>query len=408
MLLNNWQNLSIETLIAAIENEYPEGKELEFKRHQNPSNSGHKQTTVGEVVSFANASGGDMVIGMADKERVASGLWPTHYDDLDDTILRWIDIIKRNTDPEIPQHLLEFEDIQVSEEHGKYVDDDSPSATGTVLVVRVQRSWRSPHRETVKNRFYERSSGGKSELDTGAIRRAMLQGDLVVERAREFRDDRLAAIQANDVVVPLAPRPKVVIHAVPSNAFAAEGTIDPSAATRGQNPNKGTRPALLGANSVRMGQGRYTEDGYLHARETMNQRDGFATYTQTFRSGVVEAATVSSYNNPEGGHPYIASGHVENCLEMALPTYIGFLSQHGGAFPLYCYISLVGARGLPVGSMRMAAGPQDPMSVVSSDIARPPAVQVESPEPNYESIIHSLVDSLHHASGTGSRPRVVD
>jgi hypothetical protein len=47
-----------------------------------------------------------------------------------------------------------------------------------------------------------------------------------------------------------------------------------------------------------------------------------------------------------------SSGHVENCLQTALPTYAEFLARHDDAFPFYCFISLVGARGMAVGSMR--------------------------------------------------------
>jgi hypothetical protein len=90
---------------------------------------------------------------------------------------------------------------------------------------------------------------------------------------------------------------------------------------------------LLGPNDRRIGMDRYTEDGYLHGRQSMGSQNTFATYTLTFRSGVIEALTTRSYNDPDQGHPYIASGHVENCLQTALPTYAEFLARHDGAFP---------------------------------------------------------------------------
>jgi hypothetical protein len=408
MLVDDWDELSAETLITAIENSYPEGKELEFKREQNPKNKGHKQSTVGEVVSFANASGGDLVIGMVDKEGTASGLWPKKYDDVDSTKLQWVDIIKRNTDPELPQHLVDVKAIEIGDAHEDYVDDHAPSKTGWVLVVRTKRSWRAPHREKLKRHFYERSAGGKTPLDTGAIRRAMLQGDLVVERAREFRDDRLAAIQANDVAVPLAPQPKVVLHVVPSNAFSTEGTLDPSAAAQSLGTNQDVHPVLLDPNRRHMGRDRYTEDGYLHGQQTRSSQNTFATYTLTFRSGVIEALTANSYNNPDQGYPYIASGHVENCLQTALPTYVEFLTQQDGAFPFYCFVSLVGAHGMAVGSIRTSMASPDSLSVVSRDIARPPATLIESPKSDLEPVIHSLIDSIHNVGGSWGKPRVID
>lgn len=396
MLTESWEELSVETLLRAIENGYSEGKELEFKRQQNPDQDGHKQTTVGEVVSFANASGGDLVIGIADDEGVTSGLWPVQYDDVDDTILRWIDIIKRNTDPELPQHLVNIEALEITDEHGEYVDDNSPSQTGYVLVFRIQRSWRAPHRETVKNQFYERSSGGKTELDTGAIRQAMLQGELLTERAREFRDDRLAAIRADEVAVPLNSRPKLVLHVVPSNAFSVERLIDPSAASQTDQ----TVPSLLHPRGLDHGWERYTADGYLIARPDNDNR--YRSYTLTFRSGVIEALTTrSSQTDPD----YINSGHVRNCLEESLPTYKDFLADQGGTFPMYCFLSVIGGQGLPVAIQRTAHQEHDELEVIDRDVARLPAVQIESPQTDLDTIINELLDSLYNASGKAQEMR---
>lgn len=399
MLTEDRRDLSVETLIRAIENGYSEGKELEFKRQQNPDQAGHKQTTVAEVVSFANASGGDLVIGMADDEGVASGLWPVEYNDIDDTVLRWIDIIKRNTDPELPQHLVDIEPLEITAEHAEYVADTSPSQTGYVLVFRIQRSWRAPHRETVKNQFYERSSGGKTELDTGAIRQAMLQGELLTERAREFRDNRLAAIRADEVAVPLNNHPKIVLHVVPSNAFSVEQLIDPSAASQTDQ----TIPSILHPRGITHGWERYTADGYLIARPDEDNR--YHSYTLTFRSGVVEALTTRSYQtNPA----YIHSGHIRNCLEESLPTYKDFLADQGGTFPLYCFLSVVGGQGLPVAIQRTAHREHGELEVIDRDVARLPAVQIESPQTGLETIIDELLDSLYNASGKAQEMRVVD
>lgn len=399
MLTENWEELSVETLIRAIENGYSEDKGLEFKRQQNPDENGHKQTTVGEVVSFANATGGDLVIGIADDEGVASGLWPVHYDDVDDVILRWGDIIKRNTDPELPAHLVDIKPIEITDEHAEYVAENCPSQTGYALVIRVQRSWRSPHRETLKNQFYERSSGGKTELDTGSIRRAMLQGELLTERAREFRDDRLAAIQSNEVAVPLNNHPKLVLHVVPSNAFSVERLIDPSAAAPEQADQ--AVPSILHPRGIERGWSRYTADGFLIARPADDNR--YRSYTLTFRSGVIEALTTRSYQDDPD---FINSGHVRNCLEASLSTYKEFLDRHGGTYPMFCFLSVVGGEGLPVATQRTGHRDHDEMEVIDRDVARLPAVRIESPQTDLDAVIDDLLDSLYNASGKAQEMRV--
>jgi hypothetical protein len=393
MLTNDWENLSVEDLTIAIEDGYSEGKQLEFKRQQDPSNPGHKQTTVGEIVSFANGSGGDLVVGISDYEGSASGLWPTKYDDTDDIILRWTNIIKRNTDPEVPQHLIDVKPIAVTEEQREFVDEECPHTTGHMLVFRIGRSWRSPHRETMKNNFYERSAGGKTPLDTGALRRAMLQSELIVERGREFRDDRLAAIAADEVSFPLVRFPKVVIHIVPSNAFGADGLLHPSAAqARARSDSEQSVPPLLHPRGYTGGLTRYTEDGFLRGQKLGQGQDKFGAYTLTFRSGVIEALTAFSYQDEPT--EYILSSHVRNCLEASLPTYIQFLSEEGAAFPYYCFLSVEGAKSIPVATYRTAQQSHDVFRTIDRNIVRLPAVIIESLENPLDSAIDDLLDSL--------------
>ena len=74
---------------------------------------------------------------MTEEEGVETAPWPVEYDDVDELIVRWVDIIKRNTDPEFPEYFIEIDDLPVSEEHGEYVDDDALSQTGIVLVFRI-------------------------------------------------------------------------------------------------------------------------------------------------------------------------------------------------------------------------------------------------------------------------------
>lgn len=401
MLTRDWEDVSTDSLVQAIDNSYSEDKELEFKRQQNPDNKGHRQTTVGEAVSFANANGGDLVIGMVDEEGVASGLWPVQYDNVDEVVLRWVDIIKRNTDPEIPQHLIDIKPLEVTDEYSEHVDDKCEHNTGKVLVIRVQRSWRSPHRETLKNQFYERSSGGKTELDTGAIRQAMVQGELLTQRAREFRDDRLASIRADDVAVRIKPNPKIALHVVPSNAFSTNRLIDPSSADSKRGAQNA--PPLLWPREFHGRQRRYTADGFLTATR---QREGsYAAYTLTFHSGIVEAVTANSYSEDDEG---IHSAHVRNCLEQSIPHYKEFLTSQGGTYPIYCFLSVVGGKGIPVGTQRTFYKDHDELDVIDRDVARLPAVQIESPQTDTETVINELLDSLYNASGKAQEMRVND
>jgi hypothetical protein len=397
MIVDNWEDISIETLEDAVEEGYPEGKELEFKRELNPENSGHKAKLLGEVTSFANSGGGDLVVGIVDEEGIATGLWPVQYDDIDTTVDRWVNIIKRNTDPEIPQHLLEIQPISVEGEQGEYVDENCPAPTGHILVIRVRRSWRAPHRETVNNRFYERSASGNSELDTGAIRRAMLQGEVFVERAKEFRDNRISAIAADELPFPLRELPKIVVHLMPSNCFGVEPLIDPQTANPWNTAEGGIAPELLSPNRSRGNWERFTEEGYFLATRQSQYENRISKYTLTFRLGTIEAVTTGPailHSEPN----YISTPNLRNCFEQVLEDYWRFIEDAGGAYPFHLFVSIVGAKGLPACTEDQVRWP-DELKLIDREIVRVPVVVINSPSEDIEEHIDEILDRIANASG---------
>lgn len=394
MITENWDEISTDDLIRAIINDYSEGRDLEFKREQDPDNPGHQKAVVKEVVSFANSGGGDLVTGI--EEGKATALWPTKYDNIDDTALRWSNLISGNTDPEIPDHLIEIEPIEVTNEHAEYVNDNCPRQDGHVFVIRVEQSWRSPHRDTWNNQFYERGPGGKAELGTEEIRREMLQGKVLIEKAREFRDDRLSTIHSDNVTFSLANDPKVVLHVVPSDAFRPERSVDPSAASPKHSDDI---PRLFHQDRQKGSITRYTADGHLNAHFD-RQYNLCKEYTLTFHSGAVEAVTARSFKEVNG-NKFISSDHVENCLENTLSGYVDFLYNQDGKFPMYCFLSLLGAKGIMVGTIDSARfqDSSDEFKKVDRDVARLPAVRIKTRQEEMSTVISELIDSLYYASG---------
>jgi hypothetical protein len=69
-----------------------------------------------------------------------------------------------------------------------------------VLLIRIPKSWTSPHQigQQGSFRFFGRSSNGKYQLDVDALRTAFRQGPELVERTRLFRIDRVAKIIADE------------------------------------------------------------------------------------------------------------------------------------------------------------------------------------------------------------------
>src|SRR5205807_8154296 len=109
-----------------------------------------------DVISFANAAGGDLIFGMDEQNGVASQLVGLHVSSVDGEILRLEQLMRDGLDPRIPN--LKLQPVNVS--------------SGIALIIRIARSWIPPHRVKYggTSRFYSRNSAGKYELETSEMR----------------------------------------------------------------------------------------------------------------------------------------------------------------------------------------------------------------------------------------------
>jgi len=198
-----------EDLQALVDNSVLECKTIEYK-HALPSNSdSDKKEFLADVSSFANASGGDLIYGIiADKKtgtpKSVEGL---SIENVDQEILRLDSMIRAGIEPRLPS-------VTIS--------PPIPLKNSKVaLVIRVPKSWISPHRVIFgsHDKFYSRSSNGKYPLDVGELRIAFNLSETVTERIRNFRVDRISKIFANETPVPFYENAKIVLHLIPIISF---------------------------------------------------------------------------------------------------------------------------------------------------------------------------------------------
>jgi hypothetical protein len=76
-------------------------------------------------------------------------------------------------------------------------------AGGSVIIVRIPRSYIQPHRivrsgKTGDHRFWARSSAGKYEPNVDELRLLFTRAPQLADRVRDFRFERIAKIVAND------------------------------------------------------------------------------------------------------------------------------------------------------------------------------------------------------------------
>ena len=194
-------------LRALIETGARESLPIDYKRQTYGKKEADRKEFLADICSFANAVGGDIVIGMAEKEGVPSEITP-FADNADEERLRLEQMARDGIEPRII---------------GLHIHIVSIAAGGVVFIVRVPKSWNPPHRVKFQgsNRFYARTSGGKYEPDIGELRNLFLATPHIAERIRAFRMERIARIAAGETPVALSGDTpgRAVLHVVPYSAF---------------------------------------------------------------------------------------------------------------------------------------------------------------------------------------------
>ncbi len=293
-----------------------EKKTLEFKREV--SRHDIKKITAG-VSALANTSGGDFVIGIAEKDGLAERIEgiEVNGDGFKETIER---VLESGIEPKLPN-------VDV---HAVQCD-----ANRWVFVIRTTRSWLGPHRCLADNHFYVRTSGSTVRLDVAELRTAFGLRESGIERIEAFRRDRLAKIMAGETPVRLQEGAQLVLHLAPLPSFINRDLLDLADVI----PKGSHMPVPLG------GQGRYAAMNLLGLYNHLgDDGQGAAGYGQLFRSGAYEG--VAAETAEDGGHRYVVGTELANTIVGAVRRYIALQEHYQFDFPTFGMISLCNAAGL--------------------------------------------------------------
>ena len=322
-----------QPLRALIETGARESLYIDYKRETYGGNDAARKEFLADICSFANAAGGDIVIGMAENAGVPSEIMP-FTDDADQERLRLEQMARDGIEPRIIGLAVRL----------------VPVSGGGVFVIRVPKSYNPPHRVTFKNskRFYARSSGGKYEPDIGELRNLFLAAPHLHERIREFRMGRIARIAAGETPVPLCislPR-YAVLHVVPFSAFGGFG--HDLIAKFGRHwqefwPFRSDRPAGTLVNF----------DGIITHSGARGEMRKYFSYCQIFRSGSVETTEAFGDNGMTREDLFIAglfNGHNAGAqVRNSVFRLASALSKCGVMPPYVVMFSLLGMKDAKLG-----------------------------------------------------------
>jgi len=265
---------------------------------------------------------------------------------------------------------------------------------GPVIVMRIPKSWTAPHMVVFKklSRFYSRNSAGKYQLDVGEIRAAFAMSEEIPRRIRQFRDERVARIIADEGPLPLLPKPKIILHVVPMMAADSTTRYDMAvlrdAASQVGFFDEDSRFRL-----------RLNLDGVLKYQLYDNQCEA---YMQFYRSGAVEAvgADLIEIYNPGLGGPGFHGCDMAEVMIHAFSQLLEFLRKCDISPPVFVFVTLTGVRGStlldrPSPVLRACARDysfdRDPLLV--------PEIVVEDLSGNPDRILRPVFDMVWQAAG---------
>lgn len=350
-----------------VNNAVLEQKTIEYKQSLTINTDREKKEFLSDVCSFANASGGDLIFGIVENRNTGAPerLEGLNIENPDAEIRRINEIIRYGIEPRIPS--LDIQPVKLSD-------------SSTALVIRILKSWVSPHRVSFNksDSFYSRNTNGKYRMDIGELRTAFTLSNSITEQIKKFREDRISDIYANETFVPLNENAKIILHLIPLSSISSGKTYDMS-----------KLPVLSLFNSS-FGEHRYNLDGYL-AYSTSNV--GISSYVQLFRNGIFEAVESSWLKRSYLDIPSIL---FEEGIMNAFERYVSYLKDLSVGMPIFAFLTLVGTKGYVMGLDQSC---RDRGNIIEKDILLIPEIVIENFDFEVEKILKPWFDAVWNACG---------
>jgi len=364
------------TLLELIKNEILESRTLEYKERI-PDQREARREFLADVSSFANAAGGDLVIGIRERNgRPVDLVGLGDSAQADGERLRVEHLLRDGVDPSLTQVQIHVVPV---------------SAGRFCLVVRVPRSWHPPHMVTVggHGRFYARNAGGKYPLDVAELRQVFARSEGIAERIRRFRAERLARIVAGETPCALKGSGRIVLHVIPlASADPLAGAIDVR--------NVGdTDPPALGLLRQSGLDWRYNVDGFLNFYNEWG-------YSQLFRNGAIEGVdAVWLHRAVQHGSQALPSVSFEENILKAIRRYMEVQEKKLHLLPpTVVLLSLLGVR-----DVSLAVGPGRVGTAFGVDSLLVPEIVIDAPAFSFsDAAVKPVYDVLWNASGYHGSP----
>lgn len=376
MIGKSIDEITEKDLQVLIDNAVVERKTMEYKQLLPSNSDSDKKEFLADVSSLANASGGDLIFGIIeDREtgaaKILDGLTIAN---VDQEVSRLESMIRDGIEPRIL---------------GIICKPVILSNSKTALILRIPKSWISPHRVSFRghDKFYSRSTNGKYSLDVAELRVAFSLSGTLAERIRAFREDRISAIYAGETPIPTYHNPKIVLHLIPISSFSPAQIYDITKYATHLNKMK---PMYCSGWNYR-----YNFDGFL--TYSLGTDGTSYSYVQFFKNGIIEAVE-GSLLEPYEGKKLIPSYVYERELIGSLPTYLSVLRSLNVELPIFAFLTLLGVRGYSMGLDRTKFFVHEIHSI-DRDFLLAPEIIVDNYEIVAKDVLKPSFDSIWNACG---------
>jgi Putative DNA-binding domain len=379
MIGKSVDTITVEDIKSLVANQVAESRTLEYKEQLPGNSDDEKKEFLADISSFANASGGDIIYGISelrDANGKTTGL-PEEAKGL-----------KSNADAEIRRLESMLQDGLEPRIPGVRTVQIEGFSNGPVIIIRVPKSWNSPHMVVFKNfsRFFARNSAGKYQLDVTEIRSSVIASESLAERIRQFRADRIAKILADETPVPLRAFPKIVLHILPLESFGTGKLIDLA-----QVHSYRSRLEPIKSDECNH---RYNFEGFC-TYYLPQESTAVHSYVQAFRNGSLEAVDAIFLSKQDT--KVIPKTAYEKELIRCLDKYLSLYSIINVNPPILVMLSLLEVKGYMM--QPESWPPQCRQNLVNQEHLLTPEIVVESYDVKASEILRPAFDAVWQACG---------
>jgi len=324
MIAKKFEEIKVEDIQNLIGNKIVEGKTIEYKQEL-PNNADHgKKEFLADVSSFANTAGGDLIYGISESNGLPVGMDGVELSDADAEIRRLDSILQSGIEPRI-QYNIRLLPL---------------SGNKYLVIIRVRQSWIKPHRVIFSghDKFYARGAAGKYALDVSELRNIFNLSETVATRIKNFRIQRLAEIESGAAPIAISGKNKIILHLIPLESFSTKLDIPADKLSELRQDANNFKPMYS--------SGRFSHqinyDGIM-TYAGKEDRKSIRSYTQLFRSGIVEAVESSILDR--GDDNILPSLVIERVISEYTIKYLNILKKLELNPPIFVFISLTNVKG---------------------------------------------------------------